>query len=322
MHMKSTDKSKGIKPSEINKVLVVYYIVVSLSLWSLHSENVFGLASLTLGVIISIAIPLISCVTKYTIPIHRQCSLLFAFLCVCHLALDLVKKGSYSQFLSFQGQIVTAVATCGSVMLGLLLIRISARTRHGNIVEDDNILLVLVVAGLVFSALLYFFRQLTGFGWTDTIFIFLDERGIIPPIEIFLFCIAIAVLLFRVRAFTLVARNNASTNNQTTDFNSHWYQETADRAHQIVNYSIWAIPILGFLGTVIGISQAVQVLGTAVSDSGNSDGTDIRLAMEPLAVAFDTTTLALALALVLVFIHTLVLRAEQKAISKISRKTY
>lgn len=62
---------------------------------------------------------------------------------------------------------------------------------------------------------------------------------------------------------------------------------------------IWAIPILGFLGTVIGITEAVAGLSPqALEDSLPS-------VTAGLGVAFDTTTLSLALSMVLMFcLHT------------------
>jgi hypothetical protein len=62
---------------------------------------------------------------------------------------------------------------------------------------------------------------------------------------------------------------------------------------------IWAIPILGFLGTVIGITEAVAGLSPqALEDSLPS-------VTAGLGVAFDTTTLSLALSMALMFcLHT------------------
>ena len=69
----------------------------------------------------------------------------------------------------------------------------------------------------------------------------------------------------------------------------------ADSSYGMVRMFIWAIPILGFLGTVIGITKAL----------GNLDLTELEATGELLAsglqVAFDTTALALTLVFGLYF---------------------
>ena len=73
----------------------------------------------------------------------------------------------------------------------------------------------------------------------------------------------------------------------------------------------WAIPIVGFLGTVMGITIAVanispeQLEGSLGSVTGG------------LAVAFDTTALALALSLVLGFGTLFVRRAEERLLGRL-----
>ncbi len=76
------------------------------------------------------------------------------------------------------------------------------------------------------------------------------------------------------------------------------------RAHQALalpRFVTWAIPILGFLGTVIGITMAVASIdpqAMAASDPRAIDGVT-----RALSVAFDTTALALSLSLVLMFMQ-------------------
>jgi biopolymer transport protein ExbB/TolQ len=61
---------------------------------------------------------------------------------------------------------------------------------------------------------------------------------------------------------------------------------------------IWAIPILGFLGTVIGITMALNGL----SDSKLGENV-MAQALSGLGLKFDTTALALTLAMVLMFVY-------------------
>ncbi len=83
----------------------------------------------------------------------------------------------------------------------------------------------------------------------------------------------------------------------------------------LVRILIWATPMLGFLGTVIGITAAL----------GNLDGaelaTNAKAAMDKLMaglyVAFDTTALALTLSILLMFFQFLVDRLETELLSAV-----
>lgn len=92
----------------------------------------------------------------------------------------------------------------------------------------------------------------------------------------------------------------------------------SDDAHdslQLVRIIVWAIPMLGFLGTVIGITQTLGGLdfsdGTAAVD---------RLKLG-LYVAFDTTALGLVLSVVAIFLQFPVEQAEQRLMSTIDRRS-
>jgi len=66
-------------------------------------------------------------------------------------------------------------------------------------------------------------------------------------------------------------------------------------SYALVRVIIWAIPVLGFLGTVIGITLAIANLSPgAVEDS-------LPLVIKGLSVAFATTTQALVLSIILMF---------------------
>jgi hypothetical protein len=80
---------------------------------------------------------------------------------------------------------------------------------------------------------------------------------------------------------------------------------------------IWAIPMLGFLGTVIGISEALG--GIAIGEDN-----DFQMMMgglrNSLYVAFDTTALALTFAIVLMFVQFGVDRAESSLLSQVDSR--
>ena len=91
------------------------------------------------------------------------------------------------------------------------------------------------------------------------------------------------------------------------------YRSDLDAARQQDSYAlvriiIWATPMLGFLGTVIGITQALGDLDAEVLASDPQTAMNGLLA--GLYVAFDTTALALTLSIVLMFVQFLIDRFE------------
>lgn len=73
-------------------------------------------------------------------------------------------------------------------------------------------------------------------------------------------------------------------------------QEKAEGEQSLIRYLTWVIPSIGFVGTVIGISQAL-----IVANSG-----DMEKITALLGVAFDTTLVALVLSIVIMyFVHRL-----------------
>jgi hypothetical protein len=81
----------------------------------------------------------------------------------------------------------------------------------------------------------------------------------------------------------------------------------------LVRFITWAIPILGFLGTVLGITGAISGVTPEVLEHSLSTVTD------GLALAFDATALALGLTMVTMFVNYLVDRAEQSTLEMVDR---
>jgi biopolymer transport protein ExbB/TolQ len=77
---------------------------------------------------------------------------------------------------------------------------------------------------------------------------------------------------------------------------------------------IWAIPILGFLGTVIGITMAIASLSPEALEHSMTEVT------QGLGVAFDTTAEALALTMVLMFTKAWVERVEGNLLSSVDAR--
>jgi biopolymer transport protein ExbB/TolQ len=86
-------------------------------------------------------------------------------------------------------------------------------------------------------------------------------------------------------------------------------------SYALLRFITWAIPIIGFLGTVLGITGAISNIdpATLASETGLSGVTS------GLAEAFDTTALALFLTMILMFCSYVVERIEQSALDKVDR---
>ncbi|TWT98604.1 MotA/TolQ/ExbB proton channel family protein [Stieleria varia] len=91
----------------------------------------------------------------------------------------------------------------------------------------------------------------------------------------------------------------------------------ADDAHDslaLVRIIVWAIPMLGFLGTVIGITQT---LGGLDFSNGNAAVDNLK---SGLYVAFDTTALGLVLSVLAIFLQFPVEKSEQRLLAEIDHR--
>ncbi|MEN6458810.1 MAG: MotA/TolQ/ExbB proton channel family protein [Thermoguttaceae bacterium] len=80
---------------------------------------------------------------------------------------------------------------------------------------------------------------------------------------------------------------------------------------------VWAIPILGFLGTVIGITMMLG--GAAELANGANEGSMFEI-FHGLALKFDTTALALTFSIVLMFLHFPVERSENQLLEHVDER--
>jgi len=87
--------------------------------------------------------------------------------------------------------------------------------------------------------------------------------------------------------------------------------EDAESSQSLIRYVGWAIPSVGFIGTVIGIASSLSVADQAT----NSEG--IKLITGMLNVAFDTTLVALLFSLVLMFAYHILQERVEKIHSRI-----
>lgn len=86
-----------------------------------------------------------------------------------------------------------------------------------------------------------------------------------------------------------------------------------ENSFALLRFITWAIPILGFLGTVMGITGAIAGVTPEVLEQSLSELTG------GLAEAFDSTALALGLTMVCMFLSYLVERQEQAVLESVDR---
>jgi hypothetical protein len=89
----------------------------------------------------------------------------------------------------------------------------------------------------------------------------------------------------------------------------------AAHGYGLVRFVIWAIPIMGFLGTVIGITVAIASLSPTQLEN-------ISGVVAGLGTAFDTTATALALSMVLMFLQFLIERSEQRLLGVVDEAAW
>jgi biopolymer transport protein ExbB/TolQ len=89
----------------------------------------------------------------------------------------------------------------------------------------------------------------------------------------------------------------------------------AAQGYGLVRFVIWAIPIMGFLGTVIGITVAIANLSPTQLEN-------ISGVVAGLGTAFDTTATALALSMILMFLQFVIDRYEQSLLAEVDASAW
>src|SRR5262245_23764110 len=88
-------------------------------------------------------------------------------------------------------------------------------------------------------------------------------------------------------------------------------------SYALVRIIVWATPMMGFLGTVIGITQVIAELS-------KQDMANLQMVMEGLLsglyVKFDTTALALSFTMVLMFAQFLIDRMETQLLETVDHR--
>lgn len=172
------------------------------------------------------------------------------------------------------------------------------------------------------------------------------ERGIIPPITLIFFCWGLILLLVKrvllaaklrepkgdkrgnydggLRADELDAEVGRAPNTRQAEtyINTLWHN--SNEFYLIPKYINWSIPILGFIGTVLGISLAASGIQQVISSQqGLSDfSSGLGDAIAPLGIAFDTTLIALSLSVVLTLLQTLQQKWEDRVLIRVEKQLY
>lgn len=93
-------------------------------------------------------------------------------------------------------------------------------------------------------------------------------------------------------------------------------ESSLETSYSLIQGFIWAIPVLGFIGTVLGLSSAIGGFGGVLSEAGSGDMEQITTALKSvtagLATAFETTLVALVAALLLQLIVVFQKKSEEE----------
>lgn len=93
-----------------------------------------------------------------------------------------------------------------------------------------------------------------------------------------------------------------------------------ETSYSLVQGFVWAIPVLGFIGTVLGLSQAISSFSGVLTEAEQVDqlATALRGVTAGLATAFETTLVALIAALGIQLILTFLKKSEEEFLDSCS----
>lgn len=97
-------------------------------------------------------------------------------------------------------------------------------------------------------------------------------------------------------------------------------ENVMESSYSLLRGLIWAIPVLGFIGTVQGLSQAMGQFGGVLENT--ADFAQLRPALQRvtagLSTAFDTTFVALVAALFLQLLMTMIRKSEEDLLDRVA----
>ena len=106
---------------------------------------------------------------------------------------------------------------------------------------------------------------------------------------------------------------------RSADSDVELYELSMSSSFSLPKVLLWAIPLMGFIGTVIGMSQAVGSFDAVLSNADNVDGLKNGLVKVTggLGTAFDTTYLALVISVILAFPLSVLEKQEDRLLNQI-----
>jgi len=195
------------------------------------------------------------------------------------------------------------------------------------------------MAALLATALLLALHTLREQGAAESLAAKFLERGVIPPLTLFLFCWGLLMILNKFFALWWERRTFAGVRPGSVLLASFQQLQNEHSAHgldyfldllwkkstdfyTLPRYINWAIPILGFIGTVLGISLAAEGIQSIIGAQGGlaQMSADLGKAISPLGIAFDTTLIALSLSVALVLIQTALQRWEDNVLIDVEHR--
>lgn len=112
----------------------------------------------------------------------------------------------------------------------------------------------------------------------------------------------------------VVARGSADALDDELKYLADGEAARIHASYGLFRFILWAIPILGFLGTVIGITIALNGVDLQAAEDSMVN------VLKGLGLKFDTTALALTLSILLMFVHFLIERGETALLERIDRQ--
>lgn len=93
-----------------------------------------------------------------------------------------------------------------------------------------------------------------------------------------------------------------------------------ETSYSLVHGFVWAIPVLGFIGTVVGLSRAIGGFSGALTDNKNFESLSgaLREVTSGLGTAFETTLVALIAALIVQLLITFMKKSEEEFLDQCS----
>ena len=168
------------------------------------------------------------------------------------------------------------------------------------------------------------------------------ERGIIPPATVLFFYWGMLILVgkwwntlylraslqrWQVRTQSAIATHvdrirSLSDDGTRLDDRLEFLWRRHEESFTVPRYIGWVVPVLGFIGTVLGISLAADGIRRLIASESGLSGlsSELGAAIAPLGIAFDTTLIALSLGALLMLFLTLVQRSEERALNTLERQ--